>query len=163
MAQRVDALPKGGGAVVPLEAVGGGGGDLEHGGRLLVATDGNERLAALATVERLPRWGCTLSADRGCDAQNFVAELRERWIPSHVAQNTSGRHSAIAGRRTRHAGYALSRQTPKRIEKAFSWMKTTAGQARTRYRGLERVRSSFTFAAAGCNLIGLPKLLAGSG
>jgi len=38
-------------------------------------------------------------------------------------------------------------------------MKTTAGQARTRYRGLERVRWSFTFAAAAYNLIRLPKLL----
>jgi transposase len=118
-----------------------------------------ERLAALAMVDCLPTRGRTLGADRGYDAKDFVAELRDRWITPHVAQNTSGRRSAIDGRTTRHAGYALSQQARKRIEEAFGWMKTTAGQARTRYRGLERVRWSFTFAAAAYNLIRLPTLL----
>ena len=118
-----------------------------------------ERLAALAMVDRVATRGGTLGADRGYDAKDFVAELRERWITPHVAQNTSGRRSAVDGRTTRHAGYALSQQARKRTEEAFGWMKTTAGQARTRYRGLERVRWSFTFAAAAYNLLRLPKLL----
>ena len=75
-------------------------------------------------------------------------ELRERRVTPHVAQNTSGRSSAIDGRTTRHAGYAQSQRARKRIEEAFGWIKTTAGQARTRLRGLERVRWSFTLAAA---------------
>jgi hypothetical protein len=45
------------------------------------------------------------------------------------------------------------------IEEAFGWIKTIAGQARTRLRGLERVRSAFTLAAAAYNLIRLPKLI----
>jgi hypothetical protein len=41
----------------------------------------------------------------------------------HVAQNTNGRSSAIDGRTTRHAGYAVSQRIRKRIEEAFGWMK----------------------------------------
>jgi IS5 family transposase len=119
-----------------------------------------ERLAALAMLDRLPTQGrATLGADRGFDSKDFVAELRERWVTPHVARNTSGRRSAIDGRTTRHPGYASSQKARKRIEEAFGWLKTTAGQARTRYRGLQRVRWSFTFAAAAYNLIRLPKLL----
>jgi len=69
-----------------------------------------ERLAALAMIDRVATRGRTLGADRGYDAKDFVAELRERWITPHVAQNTSGRRSAIDGRTTRHAGYGLSQQ-----------------------------------------------------
>lgn len=119
-----------------------------------------ERLAALAMLDRLPTQGrATLGADRGYEARDFTAELRERWVTPHIAQNTSGRRSAIDGRTTRHPGYAASQRVRKRIEEAFCWLKTTAGQARTRYRGLARVRSSFTFAAAAYNLIRLPRLI----
>jgi transposase len=120
-----------------------------------------ERLAALAMLDRLPtRERATLGADRGYDAKDFVAELRERWITPHVARNTSGRRSAIDGRTTRHPGYALSQKARKLIEEAIGWMKTVGGQTRARYRGLQRVRWSFTFTAAAYNLIRLPKLLA---
>ena len=120
-----------------------------------------ERLAALAMLDRLPTVGpATLGADKGFDAKDFVAELRERNVTPHIAQNTSGRKSALDGRTTRHAGYAASQRARKRIEEAFGWIKTSAGQARTRLRGVERVRWSFTLAAAAYNLIRLPKLLA---
>ena len=120
-----------------------------------------ERLAALAMLDRLPTVGpATLGADKGFDAKEFVAELRERRVTPHVAQNTSRRRSAIDGRATWHPGYALSQRARKRIEEAFGWIKTSAGQARTRLRGIERVRWSFTLAAAAYNLIRLPKLLA---
>lgn len=117
-----------------------------------------ERLAALAMLDRLPTQGHTLGADRGFDAKDFVAELRERRVTPHIARNTSGRRSAIDGRTMRHPGYALSQRARKRIEEAFGWIKTIAGQARTRHRGLERVRWSFTFAAAAYNLSRLPRL-----
>jgi hypothetical protein len=38
-----------------------------------------------------------------------------------VAQNTSGRRSAIDGRTTRHAGYAISQRLRKRIENMQRW------------------------------------------
>src|SRR6478735_7229876 len=83
-------------------------------------------------------------------------------VTPHVAQNANGRRSAIDGRTTRHAGYAVSQRIRKRIEEAFGWIKTVAGQAKTRFRGVERVELAFTFAAATYNLVRLPKLLAES-
>ena len=85
--------------------------------------------------------------------------LRTSWR-AHVAQNTSGRSSAIDGRMTRHAGYAVSQRVRKRIEEAFGWIKTIAGQEKTKLRGRERVGWAFTFAAAAYNLARLPKLIA---
>ena len=119
-----------------------------------------ERLAALAMLDRLPTVSpATLGADKGFDAQDFVLELRERRVTPHLAQNISGRTSAIDGRTTRHPGYLASQKVRKRIEEAFGWMKTSAGQARTRLRGIARVRWSFTLTAAAYNLIRLPKLI----
>lgn len=101
----------------------------------------------------------TLGADKAYDAEEFVNELRSMNATAHVAQNTNGRSSAIDGRTTRHAGYAISQRIRKRIEEAFGWIKTVAGQARTKFRGRERVGWAFAFAAAAYNLARLPKLL----
>ena len=129
----------------------------------LTPADGHaERVAALAMIEPRadrPR-AITLGADKAYDAEDFVNELRSMTVTPHVAQNTSGRSSAIDGRTTRHGGYAISQCIRKRIEEAFSWIKTVAGQEKTRFRGVGRVGFAFTFAAAAYNLVRLPKLLA---
>jgi hypothetical protein len=101
-----------------------------------------------------------LGADKAYDAEDFVNELRSMNATPHVAENTSGRSSAIDGRTTRHAGYAVSQRIRKRIEEAFGWMKTTRGQEKTKFRGRDRVGWHFTFTAAAYNLARLPKLLA---
>ena len=123
-----------------------------------------ERIAALHMIE--PRADrptpITLGADKAYDAEDFVNELRSMNATPHVAQNANGRSSAIDGRTTRHAGYALSQRIRKRIEEAFGWIKTIAGQERTKFRGCERVGWAFTFAAAAYNLARLPKLLEAS-
>lgn len=120
-----------------------------------------ERIAALHLIE--PRADrpkpITLGADKAYDAEDFVNELRSMNATPHVAQNTSGRSSAVDGRTTRHAGYAVSQRIRKRIEEAFGWIKTVAGQERTKFRGRARVGWAFTFAAAAYNLARLPKLL----
>ena len=100
----------------------------------------------------------TLGADKAYDAEDFVNELSSMNATPHVAQNTNGRSSAIDGRTTRHAGYAVSQRIRKRIEEAFGWMKTIGGQEKTR--GRDRVGWAFTFTAAAYNLARLPKLLA---
>jgi hypothetical protein len=41
----------------------------------------------------------------------------------------------------------------------FGWVKSAAGQGKTRFRGLPRVRFAFTLTIAAYNLIRLPKLL----
>ena len=76
----------------------------------------------------------------------------------HVAQNQSGRRSAIDGRATRHLGYAISQRIRKRIEEAFGW--TVADLRKMRHRGRPKVAWQFTLAMAAYNLVRLPKLLA---
>jgi transposase len=131
----------------------------------LTLADGHaERVAALHMIEpRADRPGrITLGADKGYDAQDFVNELRSMSVTPHVAQNTNGRRSAIDRRTTRHGGYTVSQRIRKRIEEAFGWIKTVAGQNKTRLRGRDRVGWAFTFAATAYNLVRLPKLLAAS-
>ena len=132
----------------------------------LTQADGHaERVAALHMIEPRadrPR-SITLGGDKNFDTADFVNELRSMAVTPHVAQNTSGRRSAIDGRTTRHAGYAISQRIRKRIEEAFGWIKTVAGQEKTKFRGLARIGFAFTFAAAAYNLVRLPKLLAQAG
>ena len=120
-----------------------------------------ERIAALHMIE--PRADrprpITLGADKAYDAEDFVNELRSMNATPHVAQNANGRSSAIDGRTTRHAGYAVSQRIRKRIEEAFGWIKTIADQERTKFRGCARVGWAFTFAAVAYNLARLPKLM----
>jgi hypothetical protein len=71
----------------------------------------------------------TLGADKGYDAAAFVADMRALNVTPHIAQNISGRRSAIDARTTRHPGYAVSQQTRKRIEEPFGWGKTIGGLA----------------------------------
>jgi hypothetical protein len=82
-----------------------------------------ERLAALALIEPhadRPQ-PITLGAGKGYEAGEFVMELREKAVTPHVAQNTSGRRSAIEGRTTRYPGYAASQRIRKRVEEAFDY------------------------------------------
>ena len=132
----------------------------------LTLADGHaERVAALHMIEPLadrPR-RITLGADKAYDTEDFVNELRSMKVTPHVAQNTSGRRSAIDGRTTRHGGYAVSQRIRKRIEEAFGWIKTVAGQDKTKFRGRDRVGWAFTFAAAAYNLVRLPKPIVETG
>jgi hypothetical protein len=121
-----------------------------------------ERLAALEMIEGVAgRLGAvTLGADKGYDAAEFVEDLRALNVRPHVAQNTTGRRSAIDRRTTRHPGYALSQCIRKRIEEAFGWVKTVGGLAQVKLRGLPKVDWAFTFTAAAYDLVRLPKLMA---
>jgi transposase len=119
-----------------------------------------EREAAIAMIERHSPGSerrLTLAADKGYDTRGFVAECRRMCVTPHVAAKV--RHSAVDGRTTRHANYAVSQRKRKLIEEAFGWAKTIAGLAKVKVRGLDRVRHQFTFAMAAYNLIRMPKLL----
>jgi len=126
---------------------------------LLLVTGTAERDAAMMMAERLPDNGrVTIAADRGYDTRDFVQEMRGLKVTPHVAQNTSGRRSAIDGRTTRHAGYLLSQKKRKRIEEVFGWLKTVAGLRQVRHRGVQKVAWMFTFAAAAYNLVRMRNL-----
>ena len=128
--------------------------------RLTQATGLAEREAAGMLIEDVPgRHRITVGADRAYDTRDFVAGLRRLNVTPHVAQNVAGRRSRIDRRTVRHSGYLASQRARKRIEEAFAWIKTIAGQAKTSFRGTARVGWAFTLAAAAYNLIRLPKLL----
>lgn len=78
-------------------------------------------------------------------------------VTPHVAAKAKG--SAIDGRTTRHAGYALSQRVRKKIEEPFGWGKTVGPIAKTMLRGIERVGAQFIFTLVGYNLARLPRLL----
>jgi transposase len=120
-----------------------------------------ERLAALDMVQHYADRPCaiTLGADRGYDAADFVEDLRGLNVRPHVAQNISGRRSAIDKRTTRHPGYIASQRIRKRIEEAFGWIKAVGGLRQTKLRGLAKVDWAFSFTAAAYNLVRLPKLI----
>ena len=119
-----------------------------------------ERRAALAMINRCcpGEKQITLGADKGYDTADFVADLRAMCVTPHVAAKVKG--SAIDGRTTRHAGYAVSQRIRKRIEEAFGWGKTVGTAAKTMLRGTARVGFQFTLNMAAYNLARLPKLLA---
>lgn len=140
---------------------------MEHRNGLVVgfdltqATGTAERDAALDLLDDARERGFhpkTLAGDKNYDTQQCVAELRQRGVTPHVAQNTSGRRSAIDGRTTRHAGYGVSQQFRKRVEEIFGWMKTIGGFRRTRFRGLARTELAGYLVAAAYDLVRIARL-----
>lgn len=129
---------------------------------LTTATGTAERDAAVdLVVDHSPGSSrqLTLGGDKGYDTRELVDDLRALCVTPHVAQNTSGRRSAIDARTTRHPGYATSQCRRKLIEEAFGWGKTIGGLARPMLQGVNRLRHAFTFTMAAYNLIRLPKLI----
>jgi transposase len=101
----------------------------------------------------------TLGADKAYDARACVAAIRHEGVTPHVAQNTSGRRSAIDRRTTRHSGYGTSQRIRKRIEEVFGWLKAVGGFRRTRYRGLARTQLAGYLVASAYNLVRMAHLL----
>jgi transposase len=126
---------------------------------VLPATGTAEREAAIEMIAALPDTGrVTLGGDKHYDTRDFVAQLRELDVTPPVAQNDTNRRSAIDGRTTHHAGYAISQQKRKRIEEIFGWLKTVGGLRKLRHRGHERVTWMFTFAVAVYHLVRIRNL-----
>ena len=121
------------------------------------ATGTAEREAALLLLTTVPD-ATTVGGDKNFDVPSFVAAVRAQGITPHVAQKVA--RSAIDGRTTRHASYAISQQRRKLVEQVFGWMKTIGGLRKLRHRGGELVDWVVTFAAAAYNLIRLRTLLA---
>jgi transposase len=122
--------------------------------RVTQATGTAERDAAAAMVRG--RRG-TLGGDKGYDAKEFVRRVRALGLTPHVAQKP---HSAIDGRTTRHAGYAISQRGRKRIEEVFGWGKTVGPLRQVKLRGTAKVDWLLTFVAAAYNLVRIRNLLA---
>jgi len=124
------------------------------------ATGRAEREAALRMLDRQERrrQRITLGADKGYDSWEFVAALRTRRVTPHVAQNQSGRRSAVDGRTTSWGGYQLSQRVRKRVEEIFGWMKTVGGGRKLRFIGLARNRLWTEIMASAYNLVRVVRL-----
>ena len=128
---------------------------------LTQATGRAEREAALRMLDRLKRKGkgrVTLGADKGYDTREFVSELRQRKVTPHVAQNQSGRRSAIDGRTTSWGGYKVSQKLRKRVEEIFGWTKTVGGGRKLRYVGLEPNQLWTGLTGAAYNLVRIVRI-----
>jgi transposase len=140
---------------------------LAVGGGVSQATGTAERETALKLIDGRHRASgrITLAADKAYDVTQFVHDLRDRSVTPHIAidghlsKTGKARKTAVDGRTTRHAGYDVSQRCRKRIEEVFGWIKSSAGLAKVKLRGRDRVNATFTLALAAYNLIRLPKLL----
>lgn len=129
--------------------------------RVTQAGGSAERDSAVAMLaERPGTQRITVGADKLYDTRGFVADLRAYDITPHVAQNTSGRRSAIDARTTRHPGYEISQRVRKRIEELFAWAKDVGPMRKTRFRGQERIDFQLLLTVTGYNLIRMRNILA---
>lgn len=94
----------------------------------------------------------TLGADKGYDAAEFIEALEEMKVAPHVAQNTSGRRSAVPDEVATGEGYAISQEKRKLIEQGFGWAKTVGRIRQVMVRGLEKVDQMFVLNMTAYNL-----------
>lgn len=135
------------------------------------ATGTAEREAAKVLLARRTKKGrrITVGADKAYDVKADVQVLRAMGVTVHVAQNNTEtktgnrRKSAIDGRTTRHAGYAVSQVIRKRIECVFGYGKQAGVLRKTKHRGLASVGFDFLLNLIGYNLVRIPKILAATG
>ncbi|HEV2440823.1 MAG TPA: IS5 family transposase [bacterium] len=123
------------------------------------ATGTAEAYTAEDLIERVAgERRCTVGADKAFDTRDFVDAMRDQNVTPHVAQNTTGRASAIDARTTRHAGYEISQRARKRVEEVFGWLKTVGSMRKLRHRGTDLVDWMFVFTCAAYNLVRLRNL-----
>jgi IS5 family transposase len=95
----------------------------------------------------------TLGADKGYDAAEFIEACKAMKVTPHVAQNKSGRQSAVPESIAQSAGYAVSQQKRKLIEQGFGWAKSIGGMRQVMVRGLKKVDQMFVLTMAVYNLV----------
>ena len=120
-----------------------------------------ERLAALALIDRhadRPQ-PVTLGADKGYDTGDFVMGLRDKAVTPHVAQNQSGRRSAIGPPHHSPSRLCHLPAHPQTDRRGFRLgQETVAGLRKMRHRGLPKVDWQFTLAMAAYDtLTGQPR------
>lgn len=100
-----------------------------------------------------PSQTITLGADKGYDAREFIEACQAMNVIAHVAQNKSGRSSAVPEAIAQSEGYAVSQQKRKLIEQGFGWAKTVGGMRQVMVRGIKRVDQAFVLTMAAYNLV----------
>jgi transposase len=95
----------------------------------------------------------TLGADKGYDAKEFITELQRLNVTPHVAQNKSGRSSAVPDEIAQSEGYMLSQRKRKLIEQGFGWAKSVGSIRQVMVRGIAKVGQQFVLTMAAYNLV----------
>lgn len=95
----------------------------------------------------------TLGADKGYDAKEFIDACVAMKVTPHVAQNTSGRKSAVPDEIAQTEGYAMSQRKRKLIEQGFGWAKTEGSIGQVMVRGFKRVDQMFVLTMAADKLV----------
>ena len=114
----------------------------------------NDARQALGDDER----EMTLGADKGYDAKEFIDACQAMKVTPHVAQNKSGRQSAVPDEIAQTEGYATSQRKRKLIEQGFGWAKTVGSMRQVMVRGLARVDQMFVLTMAAYNLVRMRSL-----
>ena len=118
-----------------------------------------EREAAKAMIKDAcqavddPEAEVTLGADKGYDAAEFIDELQRLKVKPHIAQNKSGRRSAVPDEIAATEGYALSQRKRKLIEQGFGWAKFIGPIRQVMVRGIKKVDQLFVLTMAAYNLV----------
>jgi len=132
-----------------------------------------ERRQALKMLDHLRRkhgvWPLTLGADKGYDAGQFLLDLEDRVVESHVAIRSGPIHGQdegsmarwVARQQQRRKSYRTSQRRRKIVEESIGWIKTIGGVARSSVVGRWKIRQRFTMAAAAYNLIRMARLCPG--
>jgi len=100
----------------------------------------------------------TLGADKGYDAEEFIEACVAMKVTPHVAQNTSGRKSAVPDEIAQTEGYAISQRKRKLIEQGFGWAKTVGSIRQVMVRGVKRVDQMFVLTMTAYNLVRMRSL-----
>jgi transposase len=119
-----------------------------------------------AGLQMLDRWRrraatITLGADRGFQAEDFIAGLRERQIVPHVSEyepNPKWLNWLTEAERN-DPGFPVSQKKRKLVEMVFGWCKQSSVLRQVKVRGLSRVDWLFRLAAAAHNLCRMRKLI----
>jgi hypothetical protein len=123
-----------------------------------IANGHAERQAAKAMINDAvhanndPNATITLGADKGYDAKEFIEALANMKVTPHVAQNKSGRRSAVPDKVVNTEGHNISQQKRKRIEQGSCWAKTIGNVRQATVRRLEKVDQMFVLTMAAYNL-----------
>ena len=127
---------------------------------VVTIADGHaEREAAKAMISDArqalgdPEREVTLGADKGYDAKEFIEACVAMNVTPHVAQNKSGRKSAVPDAIAQSEGYAISQRKRKLIEQGFGWAKTVGSIRQVMVRGIDRVDQMFVLTMATYNLV----------
>lgn len=127
-------------------------------GAMVTQADGHaEREAAKSMVAEVrkanPDGQITLGADKGYDAAEFIQALQGMKVAPHVAQNKSGRSSAVPDEIAASEGYSISQQKRKRIEQGFGWAKFIGPIRQVMVRSIKKVNQVFMMTMAAYNLV----------